>query len=322
MTVLWIPLLSTVLIASGVVYFGRRRSGYSHVRHTISELGEIGSPFSQIVSLGVFLPVGAGCLVVARWSAGRLGGGELSDGLSTLALSIGAGYVVAAIFRCDPGCPLTGSWRQDIHNVGGGIEYVGGAAGLWRIGHALDHGAANSLTIAFRVAAAIVAVTVLLMSIPALFRWRGAIQRGAEALLFAALVAGAGLLETRVPGSTRTGPGLQRENQPQAAFELFQQRPSNAADLLREELAIDGDHLGDVGDRVLGEPRRPGRHQDVPRRLDQADVRRQRDGDHGLQPAAVERIGLDNKDGAAKSRLRSGRLPELGPPDIAALDYH
>jgi hypothetical protein len=141
MTILWTVLFSTVLIASGVVYFGHRRPGYSHVRHTISELGEIGSPSSQVVSLGVFLPVGVGCLVAARWSAGRLEGSELSEGLSTLALSIAIGYVVGAIFRCDPGCPLAGSWRQGIHNLGGGIEYVGGAAGLWRIGGALHDGA-------------------------------------------------------------------------------------------------------------------------------------------------------------------------------------
>lgn len=198
MTILWTTLFSTVLIASGVVYFGQRRSGYSHVRHTISELGEIGSPSSQIVSLGVFLPVGVGCLLVARWSADRLRGSELSEGLSTLAFSIAVGYVVGAIFRCDPGCPLAGSWRQGIHNVGGGIEYVGGAAGLWRIGDAFHDGAANSLTIAFRGAAATVAVAVVLMSMPTLFRWRGAVQRVAEALLFAALLTGAGLLATRM----------------------------------------------------------------------------------------------------------------------------
>ena len=119
-------------------------------------------------------------------------------GLSTLALSIAVGYVVGAIFRCDPGCPLAASWRQGIHNMGGGIEYVGGAVGLWRIGDAVHDGAANSLSIAFGGAAAIVAVAVVLMSMPALFRWRGAVQRVAEALLFAALVIGAGLLETRV----------------------------------------------------------------------------------------------------------------------------
>jgi hypothetical protein len=111
MTILWTVWLSTVLIASGVVYFGHRRSGYSHVRHTISELGESGSPSSQIVSLGVFLPVGVGCLLVARWSADRLKGSELSEGLSTLALSIAIGYIVGAIFRCDPGCPLAGTAR-------------------------------------------------------------------------------------------------------------------------------------------------------------------------------------------------------------------
>jgi len=198
MTVLWTALFSTVLIASGVVYFGHRRPGYSHVRHTISELGEIGSPSSQMVSLGLFLPVGVLCLLAARWSADRLVGSELSGGLSTLALSIAIGYIVAAIFRCDPGSPLAGSWRQGIHNVGGGIEYLGGAAGLWRIGDALHAGAGNWLGIAFGGAAATVAAAVVLMSVPALFRWRGAVQRVAEALLFAALVTGAALLETRV----------------------------------------------------------------------------------------------------------------------------
>jgi hypothetical protein len=166
------------------------------VRHTISELGDIVSPSSQIVSLGVFLPVGVGCLAIARWSADRLAGSELSAGLSTLALSLAIGYIVGAIFRCDPGCPLEGSWRQGIHNLGGGIEYVGGAAGLWRIGGALKDSATHSLGIGFGAAAAIVAVAVVLMSVPALFRWRGAVQRVAEVLLFAGLIAGTGLLES------------------------------------------------------------------------------------------------------------------------------
>lgn len=49
---------ATVLVLVGTWAFALARPEYSHIRHTISELGESGSPLSSLVSFGLFLPTG------------------------------------------------------------------------------------------------------------------------------------------------------------------------------------------------------------------------------------------------------------------------
>lgn len=48
----------SLFLTAGICFFGRRRMGYSHLRHTISELGEQGAADMQRVSWGLFFPVG------------------------------------------------------------------------------------------------------------------------------------------------------------------------------------------------------------------------------------------------------------------------
>ena len=73
---------------------------------------------------------------------------------------------------------MSGSFRQGLHNLGGAVEYFGGAYALLRL--AESHGPH------FRVAGIAVGASALLISAPAGVL-RGAIQRVAEALLFGAL---------------------------------------------------------------------------------------------------------------------------------------
>lgn len=170
-----------------VFVFGRRRAGYSHVRHTISELGEVGARDQRRVGWGVFLPVGLGCLVLSVLASSASGPPPVVAGMRLLAASLAAGYLVAALFPCDPGSPLQGSWRQGIHNLGGGAEYVGGAASLVVLAPTLGQAALG--------AAAVVGLGTIALSIPGT-PGRGAVQRVVETVLVAALVAGTRLLET------------------------------------------------------------------------------------------------------------------------------
>lgn len=172
------PALAPVLVASllllaALLHFPRRRPGYSHRRHTISELGEVGSRDGRLVSLGVFLPVGLLLGAAALLTRGA------NPAASLLAACVGVGYGVAAFFPCDPGSPLEGSARQGVHNLGGAVEYVGGTLALWRLGEA--HGGW------FQAAAVVVGLATVGLSLPVLFTVRGLIQRVAEAVLLSGL---------------------------------------------------------------------------------------------------------------------------------------
>ncbi len=168
-----LALLSSILLTLSIWRFGLLQPGYSHVRHTISELGEVGAPSSKLVSFDVFLPFGLSLLVVSWLS--RAG----SPAASNLAACIAVGYLGAALFPCDPGSPLVGSWRQSLHNFAGAIQYVGGATVIWSLS------SAHSL---FTVPAVAVGLAAVLLSVPAASPWRGAIQRVAELALLVSLV--------------------------------------------------------------------------------------------------------------------------------------
>ena len=157
-------------LAVGVVVFARHRPDYDPFRHTISELGEHGARDGRAVSFGLFLPVGLAMAAVALMQRASM------RDAAALAGAIAVGYLGAAFFPCDPGSPMHGSTRQDIHNLAGGVEYVGGAIALWRLG--------PERPICY-VLSGTVAVVALLLSSP--HRWRGFAQRIGEAALFGGL---------------------------------------------------------------------------------------------------------------------------------------
>ena len=113
--ILGLVLAVLTAIAAYVVpaYFGRLKPGYSHLRHTISELGETGSPIGTRVSLWGFVPIGlllwlfliVEVSVVPRSASGPFG---------MLAL-VGLGYVGGGVFRCDArGYEWTGQGEDDV----------------------------------------------------------------------------------------------------------------------------------------------------------------------------------------------------------------
>ena len=163
----------SVYLGISIVVTANRKPAYSHVSHTISELAEYGSEYMQQVSLGVFLPVAIALCVVA-WLL-RFTDPEVA----ALAFSIAVGYGLGALFPCDPGSPMKGSARQAIHNLGGGIEYVGGALSLLWIGEIVWRG--------FYTAGILVGISAILLSFAS--RVRGIIQRFAESCLFLGLLA-------------------------------------------------------------------------------------------------------------------------------------
>ena len=160
------------LVVSSIIASGRQPH-YSHARQTISELAEYGSDQTWHVSLGAFLPVSI-LLAIVAWLLR-----SAHPPISTLALSIAVGYGLSAVFPCDPGSPLSGSVRQSIHNLGGGIEYIAGAFSLLWISQSSGRG--------FWVAGILVGVSAVLISFKS--RVRGIIQRIAESCLFIGLLA-------------------------------------------------------------------------------------------------------------------------------------
>ncbi|GAB3641224.1 DUF998 domain-containing protein [Spirosoma arcticum] len=175
-----IYLLATLYLLVGIIYFAHHRSDYSHVRHTISELGETESADSRLVSLGLFLPTGGILLLVSLFLYQRASE-EIDPVLGGLSACVGIGYIVAAFFPCDKGSPLSGTTRQQIHNLGGFVEYAGGAFFLIQAADRLPGSWFD--TIGYTVLAGAV-----LLSVQALFPWRGMIQRVAESWLFGTLI--------------------------------------------------------------------------------------------------------------------------------------
>lgn len=161
-----------MFLCIGIIVMARRRPAYSHVRDTISELGELGAADSQRVALGLFLPV---ALLLFGATAMIFSSGER---IAMLGFCMGVGYLVSVVAPCDPGSPMAGSFKQTLHNVGGGIEYCGGALSLWLV--AEEQGAF------FFCSGWIVAIGVVAISIPGL-PIRGLVQRGVETVLFASM---------------------------------------------------------------------------------------------------------------------------------------
>ncbi|UOQ70083.1 DUF998 domain-containing protein [Hymenobacter cellulosilyticus] len=169
-----LPVLLTALVfylVCGIGYFGFRRPCYSHLRHTISELGEDGAPHRRAVSWGLFFPVGAGLLLGAFMAD--------TSALRGLLLCLGTGYVIAAVFPCDVGSPSSGSAKQAVHNLGGAVEYIGGIFFLYQAQKALLFQA----VVPANVQLGLLTGCLLALSVPG-FPGRGLVQRVAEVLLF------------------------------------------------------------------------------------------------------------------------------------------
>ena len=167
---------STYLIAS-LFALAPRKAGYSHVKHSISEIGEVGAPDQRFVAFGLFLPIGMALLLVAYHVY------PASPSTAALALCVATGYIGAAAFHCDPGSPLFGTTRQALHNLAGAVEYAGGGFALMALAeHFGEH---------FKIAGFIVLGSTIGLSVISSNSVRGIIQRIAEVCLFGGLASAA-----------------------------------------------------------------------------------------------------------------------------------
>ena len=171
--------LTTACLAVLVpIFFARRKHNYSHIKHTISELGEYGSPDQYRVAYFGFVPI-----AVFLWSFLFVVTPAIpSRGVALFSL-VGLGYFVGALCPCDPGAPLVGSWRNQIHNLFGGLGYAGAGGGLLEIASRLpDEPGWLSLSSYTTFSAYVVFVCMagLITSHP----YRGLVQRIAESSIF------------------------------------------------------------------------------------------------------------------------------------------
>lgn len=122
-----IGLLSGVTLPNALASL---QPGYDPARQYISELGAVGAPNALVTNwlgffpaaLSVFMVMGYFLVSPVQKLAMRIG--------ASLCLGIGTGYLGAAVFPCDAGCPATGSFSQSIHNLTGLFEYGGAILGL------------------------------------------------------------------------------------------------------------------------------------------------------------------------------------------------
>ncbi len=193
---------AAILVLIETFYFALQRPNYSHIANTISELGETGAPHARWVAFGFFLPVGL-LVWLSLWLVHR----EASDtdaSLMVLAMScLGAGYAIAAFFPCDPGSPLFGSWRQQVHTVLGFIDYEGTGIGFLLVSRYFAKRNATIQAVAFLAAGALVLLCLALLSLETTFQVRGAIQRVAEIIEFAGVFFACSLMRKKTMPTAR-----------------------------------------------------------------------------------------------------------------------
>ena len=164
-----VALMGVFLVVSLFIH-GRRRPGYSHRIHTISELAEAGSPLEKPVSYGVFLPIGVAMAALACWLQGN-------EAALLFTASLAVGYGCAAIFPIDPDAPALGTWRNGLHNLSAGASYVLAMGGFETL--ARDQGSPYDL------GKFLIFGFILSIYVPGLRDWRGLLQRVTEVAIFA-----------------------------------------------------------------------------------------------------------------------------------------
>ncbi len=178
--------VAAVMVLLGTLWFSSLQPGYNHISNTISELGARGATHAHLVAFAFFLPVGL-LIWLALWLLYRETTGK-SDSWVLLVLScLGTGYVVSALFPCDPGAPLFGSWRTLAHNAAGLADYGGTAIGFLLASRCLARRGAIAHATTFGAAGALGLLGLILLCLPSAFPVRGAVQRVAEFVQFAGL---------------------------------------------------------------------------------------------------------------------------------------
>jgi hypothetical membrane protein len=116
---LWLGPVAALLLFAGMFAIGLMIPDYSHVRQTVSELGEVGSPGR--IAFSVLLSLVAACLIVFAGGVARV---LRKSGFSTL-----PAYFVGAMAISAAGVGLF-AFPHPLHNVFGMSELVGYQAPL------------------------------------------------------------------------------------------------------------------------------------------------------------------------------------------------
>jgi hypothetical protein len=167
-------LLLTVLGGAGV-------PGYSHASQFISELGATGAPHEMLVRFAGFLPAGVFLCLFTLGAFRALPRSRLTSVGLIGVLIYAVGYIVAAIFPCDPGCrPAEPSASQIVHNLFGLAGYALAPPFLVALGWSARRWPGGSyLTVPALLAAGITFVGLLTLSPES--PYAGVSQRGIEA---------------------------------------------------------------------------------------------------------------------------------------------
>lgn len=113
--------------AFGIFHMAKKRRNYSHIKHSISELGESGCSCEKQVGYGLFLPIGLLLFVSAFLLK------NVNTDAALLSTFMGCGYFFSAFFPCDAETPLFGTWKNSLHNIAGMVCYLGCMATLQEI---------------------------------------------------------------------------------------------------------------------------------------------------------------------------------------------
>lgn len=181
-------LLAATWLLLGTVISARSISFYSHLRQTISELAAHGTKRAHRISWLVFFPVGVLVWMFCFFFSFASGTSPAVAEAMWLYSLVGAGYVGAALFPCDFGAPLYGTWRNNIHVAFGIAEYLGGIAGLYLLEQWFAARGDDASALLLRMLAFSIAICIILMAQSWLKQWRGLLQRIAEAALFGGMI--------------------------------------------------------------------------------------------------------------------------------------
>jgi hypothetical protein len=170
---LFVAILAFLYLSFSLWHFGRLRTDYSHITHTISELAESKSITEKIVSRTVFLPVGVAMAIISILSS-------QNEPAFHISLSLAVGYCGAALFPIDEGAPIFGTWKNAAHSLIGGASYLLALAGFEHLSREIGfpYSMGKFLILAF----------IASLYIPMLRNFRGLLQRIAETAIFSVLL--------------------------------------------------------------------------------------------------------------------------------------
>jgi hypothetical membrane protein len=167
LVMIYLIIAAAIVLTVSIIVLARLNPDYSHVRHTISELGARGFVNEKWVAYGAFAPYGLAMAVVAYVL-------RANEPILFLAGGLAIGYIGAAIFPIDAGAPWPGTTSNVMHGLCGAAEYIGAIAAFEMAGRDLGFPftAAKFLIFGFLAAT----------YIPGIREYRGLLQRIVEVL--------------------------------------------------------------------------------------------------------------------------------------------